>query len=175
MIFKIIHKLFYSHIISNINIRYKNTINVFLLITSIALLHGCSEGESTEQTAWPYSDVDYTHLEISNTLKNIGPNKSLMLIFGANWCPTCRRLDASLKQPAINEYLDKKFDTIKINVGDYDKNQDLVKHYKTTLKGVPSIVILNRDNQVLERINPYKIAAIHKKGRTKFFEWIKKL
>ena len=77
-------------------------------------------------------------------------HQRVLLIFGANWCADCRALDASLSDTRNAALLAKEFRVVKIDVGDWDKNQDLEAAYGHPTKGgIPAAVIVTPDNQVL--------------------------
>ncbi|PXX45084.1 thioredoxin family protein [Undibacterium pigrum] len=76
-------------------------------------------------------------------------DKKVLVIFGANWCKDCLELDKSMhgKNEAL---LASKFITVKVNVGQFDKNKELVDLYGSpTKKGIPAAVLLRPDNTVL--------------------------
>jgi thioredoxin 1 len=148
-------------------------IALIVLFISIA---GCSEKESKEQTAHPYDDTANAKQEISSALTKLSGEKRVLLVFGANWCPDCRRLDASLKQPEITGYLNNTFSIVKVNIGNFDKNMDLSDHYGSPIKGgIPALVILGKDDSVERIIRGKEVAKEHKKGRKNFYKWIKTL
>jgi len=75
--------------------------------------------------------------------------KDVLVVFGANWCPDCRELDKALHGRTA-DLMDARFIVVKIDVGNFDKNADIVKRYGyPTAKGIPAAVVLNADNQVL--------------------------
>jgi len=76
-------------------------------------------------------------------------DKKVLVVFGANWCKDCLELDKSMhgKNEAL---LASKFITVKVNVGQFDKNKELVDLYGSpTKKGIPAAVLLRPDNTVL--------------------------
>ena len=77
-------------------------------------------------------------------------NLSVLLIFGANWCPDCHALDTSLKSGKNAELMAKSFKVVKVNVGRYDRNMDLVKSYGNPIeRGIPAAVVLSPANEIL--------------------------
>ncbi|MCH8618307.1 thioredoxin family protein [Undibacterium sp. TS12] len=76
-------------------------------------------------------------------------DKKVLVIFGANWCKDCLELDKSMhgKNEAL---LASKFITVKVNVGQFDKNKELADFYGNPIKkGIPAAVLLRPDNSVL--------------------------
>jgi thiol:disulfide interchange protein len=143
------------------------------IILLMTMLSGC-DSESKEQTLHPYPDVQNVSQDIKNALSPQNKDKRVLLEFGANWCPYCRRLDATLKQDKIASYVNSHFITIKVNVGKYNQNEDIAKRYDLKVrKGIPVMLVLDHNGAVQKRINPNILTRMHKKGRDTFFEWFK--
>jgi len=53
--------------------------------------------------------------------------KSLMVEFGASWCSDCRDLERNLKQAPTRENLEKHFDVLYVDVGEFNKNLDVAR------------------------------------------------
>ena len=76
-------------------------------------------------------------------------HKKVLVLFGANWCKDCLELDKSLQGQSA-ALIASKFVLVKVNVGQFDKNLDLVHQYDNPIKkGIPAAVMLNPDNTVL--------------------------
>jgi len=76
--------------------------------------------------------------------------KRVLLVFGGNWCYDCHVLDRALHEGEAGRVMRQSFLLAHVDIGEGDKNLDLVKQYKTTLdKGVPIVVVLNRDGRLL--------------------------
>jgi len=77
-------------------------------------------------------------------------NKRVMLIFGGNWCYDCHVLDQALHDGEAGKIVKDHFLLVHVNIGEADKNLDLVKKYETTLDfGVPTVVLLNGSGRVI--------------------------
>ena len=89
--------------------------------------------------------------EIDEALRRaVAEKKRVLLVFGANWCYDCHVLDRALHQGPAGKVLNESFLLVHVDIGEGDKNLDLVKQYKTTLdKGVPVVVVLNRNGGLL--------------------------
>ncbi|MBG6222979.1 MULTISPECIES: thioredoxin family protein [unclassified Janthinobacterium] len=71
----------------------------------------------------------------------------VLLIFGANWCEDCRALDKALKEGKNAELMQQHFKVVKVDVGNFDHNQDVAQAYGNPLKkGIPAAVIVSSDN-----------------------------
>lgn len=168
-----------SHIFSDFNWpelhRFSQMASIIFLVTLVFCLVGC-DYESKEESVHPYGEnIDYDK-EITSALQNLKNKQRLMLVFGANWCPSCRRLDASLNQPDISIYLKEHFKIIKVNIGNFDKNLNIADRYKLPIKqGIPAIVIINRDETVSVYIKTRELSILHKKGRKVLFQHLKNI
>ena len=73
-----------------------------------------------------------------------------IIIFGANWCPDCRILEATMKLPTVERYLDKYFSVLHVDVGDYDINMQLLEVAGVKKEeGIPRIVIFGKGSEPL--------------------------
>ena len=88
-------------------------------------------------------------------------HKRVLLDFGGNWCIDCHVLDNAFHQPRIAPLLNDNFVLVHINVGQYDKNLDVAKHYKANLeKGVPSLAVLSARGEVLYSTEDFERARV---------------
>src|SRR5688572_2982899 len=77
-------------------------------------------------------------------------NKRVILIFGGNWCYDCHVLDQALHEGEAGKIVKESFLLVHVDIGEGDKNLDLIKKYETTLGfGVPTVVILNAEGRVV--------------------------
>jgi len=89
--------------------------------------------------------------EIEEALKVASSsNQRVMLIFGGNWCYDCHVLDQALHEGDAGKIFKDHFLLVHVDIGEGDKNLDLVKKYETTLDyGVPTVVLLNGSGRVI--------------------------
>ena len=77
-------------------------------------------------------------------------NKRVILIFGGNWCYDCHVLDQALHEGEAEKIVKESFLLVHVNIGEGDKNLDLIKKYETTLGfGVPTVVIVDGEGRVV--------------------------
>jgi thioredoxin 1 len=101
--------------------------------------------------------------------------KDVLVVFGANWCPDCRELDKALHGRAAS-LIDARFVVVKIDVGNFDKNLDVVKHYGyPTGKGIPAAVVLNADEQVLYATRAGELADARHMGDDGIYNFFAKV
>jgi protein disulfide-isomerase len=151
----------------------------WLLITCVLLAvaqSACFDRESKEQSVHPYDELADAGQDIENALAGLKDQQRLLLVFGANWCPDCRRVDASMVQPEITDYLTDHFAVVKVDVGNFDLNMDIAERYGSpTKKGIPAMAIVDRGNRTTRVVLGRELAHEHKKGREAFYRWIKNL
>ena len=89
--------------------------------------------------------------EIEAALKTAhSENKRVILIFGGNWCYDCHVLDQALHEGEAAKIVKEKFLLVHVDIGEGDKNLDLIKKYETTLgSGVPTVVIIDDESRVV--------------------------
>ncbi len=121
---------------------------LFSLLCALAL--GFSVSQASANPPQPYDEDADAQSAISKALGEAKKlDKKVLVIFGANWCKDCLELDKSMhgKSEAL---LASKFITVKVNVGQFDKNLDLANGYGNPIKkGIPAAVVLRPDNSVL--------------------------
>lgn len=81
-------------------------------------------------------------------------DKRVLLLFGANWCPWCRRLHRTLtEEPAVQARLRQKFVLVFIDANtrhDKQRNAGVIEKYGDPLRfGLPVFVVLDRDGTLL--------------------------
>lgn len=92
-------------------------------------------------------------------------NKRVLVIFGANWCFDCHVLDAAFHTARIAPLIQSYFVTVKVNIGDGDKNLDLAKKYGTPVgKGVPAIAVLDPNGRLLTSQKQGEFQSVIKLG-----------
>src|SRR5947207_5275586 len=98
-----------------------------------------------------YHDDADAKKEIEAALKSTVPTKKrVLLIFGANWCYDCHVLDQALHQGEAGKIVTESFWLVHVDIGEGEKNLDLVKLYKIPLeKGVPALAVLESDGHLL--------------------------
>jgi Thioredoxin-like len=91
------------------------------------------------------------HVEIADALKLAAKqHKRVLLVFGANWCYDCHVLDLAFHRPDVTAVLNPNFEVVHVDVGQGDKNQDIMKQYRVPMaKGIPAIAVLDSDGKLL--------------------------
>jgi thioredoxin-related protein len=89
--------------------------------------------------------------EIEEALKRaVAEKKRVLLVFGGNWCYDCHVLNRALHEGAAGEIVAQHFLLVHVDIGEGEKNPDLVKTYRIPLnKGVPAVAVLSSDGKLL--------------------------
>jgi thioredoxin 1 len=91
------------------------------------------------------------HAEIKQALaKAAAAHKRLIVVFGANWCYDCHVLDLAFHRPDLAPVLAHSYEVVHVDVGEGDKNQDLMDEYQVPMKkGIPALAVLDNDGKLL--------------------------
>ena len=91
------------------------------------------------------------HAEIKQALALASKaNKRVLVVFGANWCYDCHVLDLAFHRPDVATVLQKSYEVVHVDVGEGNKNQDLMEQYQVPMKkGIPAIAVLDSNGKLL--------------------------
>jgi hypothetical protein len=98
-----------------------------------------------------YAPGGDAHAEIKHALQ-VGTveHKRVLVVFGANWCYDCHVLDLAFQRPDIAGVLKQGFEVVHVDVGEGDKNQDIMQEYQVPMKrGIPAIAVLDSNGKLL--------------------------
>lgn len=98
-----------------------------------------------------YPPASRAREEITDALARAGnTHKRVLVIFGADWCYDCHVLDRALQRPDIAPTLNKNYEVVHVDVGQGDKNQDLMNQYQVPMRrGIPAMAVLDASGQLL--------------------------
>ena len=125
----------------------------------------------------PYNETADAKLEIKQALTQASTAKiPVIVVFGANWCGDCRASDTAMKTGASAALLSRDFKIVKVDVGQIDKNLDLAQSYGVPLKkGIPAVVIISPNNEVLYASRAGELADARKMGDNGIYEFFKRV
>ena len=91
------------------------------------------------------------HSEIASALKlATQQHKRVLVVFGANWCYDCHVLDLAFRRPDVMAVLTPNFEVVHVDVGQGDKNQDIMQQYQVPMaRGIPAIAVLDGNGKLL--------------------------
>jgi protein disulfide-isomerase len=123
----------------------------------------------------PYDPAADAKADIQAALAQAAPAKQpVLLIFGANWCEDCRALDKALHTGRNAELVGKEFKVVKIDVGNFDHNLDVVNAYGNPIKkGIPAAVIVAPDNRVLYATRGGELADARHMSETGIYDFFR--
>ncbi len=76
--------------------------------------------------------------------------KRVLLVFGANWCYDCHVLDLAFQRADLAPLLAADYEVVHVDVGEGDKNQDLMQLYQVPMgKGIPALAVLDANGKLL--------------------------
>lgn len=92
-----------------------------------------------------YDGTDVSKDTLDNFITNtLNEEKQPLFLFGANWCPDAQCLDAILRLPTFESYLNEHFSIMRIDVGEYDRNMSLMEPLGlASQEGIPRVVVLD--------------------------------
>ena len=100
----------------------------------------------------------------------------VFLIFGANWCEDCRALDFAIKSGRSADLLARQFKVVKVDIGNFDRNLDLVAAYGNPIKkGIPAAVVLSPDNEVLYATRAGELADARRMSESGIYDFLRKV
>lgn len=104
---------------------------------------------STSKNIYP-AGVD-AKAEIKEALQHAArEHKRVLLVFGANWCYDCHVLDLAFQRPDLAPVLAANYEVVHVDVGEGDKNQDLMQFYHVPMKkGIPALAVLDQKGGLL--------------------------
>jgi thiol:disulfide interchange protein len=74
----------------------------------------------------------------------------VLVVFGANWCYDCHVLDLAFHRHDVAGVLQQNFEVVHVDVGEGDKNQDLMQEYQVPMKrGIPAVAVLDSNGKLL--------------------------
>jgi thioredoxin 1 len=91
------------------------------------------------------------HADIKKSLEKAAEeHKRLLIVFGANWCYDCHVLDLAFERDDIAPLIQANYEVVHVDVGEGDKNQDLMKLYEVPMeRGIPAIAVLDSAGKLL--------------------------
>lgn len=95
---------------------------------------------------YPYDEAANADAAVAKAKARARASGKLLLIdLGGNWCGDCRILSATMSLPDLKPFLDRRYETVLVDAGHFDKNQQIQAHYGITgrLEGVPALLVVD--------------------------------
>ena len=103
---------------------------------------------SVSANIYPASDA---HEQLRQALARAQKgHKNVLVVFGADWCYDCHVLDKAFHRSDVAAVLDPNYEVVSIDVGEGDRNQDLMSEYQVPMqRGIPAIAILDAHGNLI--------------------------
>lgn len=72
-------------------------------------------------------------------------DRRILLDFGADWCPDCVEVLRLAHEPAVAELLAKDYETVVIDVGEFDRHTELLERYG--IDRIATLVVLDASGE----------------------------
>ena len=94
----------------------------------------------------PYEEIKVTLNELREFIKkSVDQNKQSIVIFGANWCPDAKFLEAVMQLPTVNSFLKKYVNILNIDIRKYEINTELFNFFDSDINdGIPRVFIMDK-------------------------------
>jgi thioredoxin 1 len=77
-------------------------------------------------------------------------HKRVLVVFGADWCYDCHVLDKAFHRQDIAAVVAANYEVVHVDVGQGEKNQDLMHQYDVPMKrGIPAVAVLDASGKLL--------------------------
>ncbi len=141
----------------------------FLLLVLVTAMAGAA--------ALPYDESADAKASLQQALRAAGADqRSVLVIFGANWCEDCRALDQALQSGRNAALIAREFAVVKVDVGRFDRNLDVAQGYGDPIrKGIPAAVVLSADNRVLYSTKAGELADARRMSETGIYDFFQKV
>ena len=125
---------------------------VLLAVASCTSAHGPIETKPAF-FAQEVGDAEYAAM-LDRAVADLPPGRSLLAVFGADWCHDSRALMAHLESRAMADLMKSEFDTIAIDAGHPQqgegRNLDLAARYGVTgITGTPTLLVISRGGRLV--------------------------
>jgi thioredoxin-related protein len=135
---------------------------LLLLLFAFLLIGSCSTypdynkysnvpTQKSDNMYTPYNETDEAETEINYLLDIIkNEQKHGLIVFGANWCHDSRSFAATLNSIRFEKLLKNNYEILYVDVGDKDKNINLIRKYGVQGEfGTPTVFVINSNGRVL--------------------------
>jgi thiol-disulfide isomerase/thioredoxin len=125
---------------------------------------------------YPYDEHSDARADVAGTFDRAkSSGKRVLVDFGGNWCPDCRILAGVMELPEMQSFIAANYEVVKVDVGMFDKNLDVVKSLGVgKLKGVPTVVIAEPDGHPVNVTNSAELSNARTMTPQALADWLAK-
>ncbi len=146
-------------------------VRTFLILCAMLVSVGASAADP------PYDENADARFEIRQALSEASAaHLPVLVVFGANWCADCKILDMAMKSGMSAPLVGRDFKVVKVDVGRFDRNVDVAEAYGVPLKkGIPAIVVLSPNNDVLYATRAGELADAREMGERGIHDFLERM
>ena len=124
-----------------------------------------------------YDGTDISKDTLDNFITNtLNEEKQSLFLFGANWCPDAQCLDAILRLPTFESYLNEHFSIMRIDVGEYDRNMSLMEPLGLpSQEGIPRVIVLDLKGEPINLETNDRWRSARQSDPQDIFEYVQNL
>jgi len=140
-------------------------------------LAGCAEAPDEAAYEAPYDEgADAVAVVEAAMAEARESGKLVLLNFGANWCPDCRAFARATADPELAAIIADRFVTAKIDVGNWDRNPDVVDEWDNPIgEGIPALVVASPDGERLFATQRGQVSSASRMSRDDLAEFFRLL
>lgn len=114
----------------------------------------------------PYNESANARADLNAAIAQAKSQKKLVLVvFGANWCKDCRELARKMAEGALAQQVAKQYVVTKVDIGNWDRNQDVAADYgNPSKKGIPAVAVLGADGKLRKATSAGELASARDMG-----------
>ena len=153
-------------------------LKLILVVSSLCVVLSSSveSYESSPETKFYKPENNARTVFASELSSAIGANKYLMVVFGADWCPDCRKLYENLVSEEVASYMDNHLNFVTIDVGSKDLNIDFARELGVTVSnGIPVAVFFSPDGKIIGNTNKGELEPSRYFSSSQILEFIRKI
>jgi thioredoxin 1 len=146
---------------------------VWTLVRARRDLAKLEQPRSLDAKIYPTGDA---HQEITAALARAAKSrKHILLVFGADWCYDCHVLEKAFHRPDLAAVLTPNYELVNVDIGEGDKNQDLMNQYDVPMKrGIPAVAVLDSSGKLLYSQKNGEFERARALGPEDLLEFLKK-
>jgi thiol-disulfide isomerase/thioredoxin len=98
----------------------------------------------------------------------------VLIDLGGNWCPDCLILANLMRLASMKAFLSAHFEIVLVDVGRFDKNQDIPARFGLTgrLEGVPAVLIAEPDGRLVNRGKIFALSDARHLSAQAIADWL---
>ena len=120
-----------------------------------------------EESLYPATRVAKTDIEEA---VKAASNRNVLVVWGADWCSDCYELESVMQSEEVKPVIEKNFVVVHADLGQGDKNLDLLKKYKVPVTSIPAFTILDSTGKLLHSQNGGEFKESDPKAVLKFLK-----